>query len=74
MTVTTVGYGDITAKNSEEYLISNITLLISCIFFGYTMNRIGILLLNLNSRKSELKSNITLLNTYMNKNGVDKQL
>lgn len=72
MTVTTVGYGDITAKNTDEYLISNITLLISCIFFGYTMNRIGILLMNLNTRKAELRNNITLLNTYMSKNGVDK--
>lgn len=44
MTMTTVGYGDITPKNSTEYIFTNLTMLITCIVFGYTLNRIGWLL------------------------------
>ena len=47
MTMTTVGYGDITPKNNMEYLCANITMLVACIVFGYTMNRIGMLLSSL---------------------------
>lgn len=55
MTMTTVGYGDITPKNEFEYICANITMLAACIVFGYTMNRIGILLININMRKSDFK-------------------
>ena len=42
--MTTVGYGDITPKNELEYLIANLTMLFACIFFAFTMNRVGTLL------------------------------
>ena len=44
MTMTTVGYGDITPKNEVEYTFANITMLVVCIVFGYTINRIGMIL------------------------------
>lgn len=55
MTMTTVGYGDITPKNQQEYLCANFTMLVACIVFGYTMNRIGMLLTNINLRKADFK-------------------
>lgn len=55
MTMTTVGYGDITPKNVNEYVFANLTMLVSCIVFGYTLNRIGMLLSNIYLRKAEFK-------------------
>lgn len=47
MTVTTVGYGDITPKNVYEYLCADITMIVVCIVFGYTLNSIGNLISNI---------------------------
>ena len=60
MTMTTVGYGDITPKNYAEFLFANVTMLVVCILFGYTMNRIGMLLTNINLRNAELKFELLL--------------
>lgn len=55
MTMTTVGYGDITPKNEHEFMFANVTMLVACIVFGYTMNRIGMLLSTIHLRKAEFK-------------------
>ena len=43
MTMTTVGYGDITPKNNFEYLFANIAMFFSCGVFGFAINSIGII-------------------------------
>lgn len=55
MTMTTVGYGDITPKNKVEYIYADFIMLVSCIVFGYTMNRIGMLLTSISLRKADFK-------------------
>lgn len=72
--MTTVGYGDITPKNTNEYIFVNFTMLIACIVFGYTMNRIGMLLSNIHLRKADFNNNIAMLNIYMSTNKVDYEL
>ena len=44
MTMTTVGYGDITAQNQVEMIISSIVMFLSSYAFAYTMSSIGIIL------------------------------
>ena len=43
MTMTTVGYGDITAKNNYELICSNLTMFIACGVFGYSINSVGMI-------------------------------
>ena len=41
MTMTTVGYGDITPKNNYELLFTNIMMFVACGVFGFAINSIG---------------------------------
>ena len=43
MTMTTVGYGDITPKNDYELLFANIAMFVSCGVFGFAINSIGMI-------------------------------
>ena len=43
VTMTTVGYGDITPKNKNEVLMSIITMMIASMVFAYSINKIGII-------------------------------
>jgi len=44
MTMSTVGYGDITAQNKFEALYSIFVMLFSSIVFAYSINTIGIII------------------------------
>jgi hypothetical protein len=44
MTMTTVGYGDITPNNNYERLTANITMFLACGVFAFSINSIGIVL------------------------------
>lgn len=70
MTMTTVGYGDITAKNDLELLINNLTMFIGSIVFAYSVNSIGIFVTNMYKGTIEYSKTVSLINTYMRKNKI----
>ncbi|CAD8136310.1 unnamed protein product [Paramecium pentaurelia] len=74
MTMTTVGYGDITAKNNLELLINNLTMLIASIVFAYSVNSIGIFVSNMYKGAMEYSRSVTLINTFMSKNKIQFEL
>ncbi|CAD8090126.1 unnamed protein product [Paramecium sonneborni] len=74
MTITTVGYGDITPENQGEMLFVNLMMLFSSFLFAYSMNSIGIILRNLYEQNKNQKRSILQLNNYMNHNQVDLSL
>ncbi|CAD8081746.1 unnamed protein product [Paramecium primaurelia] len=74
MTITTVGYGDITPENQGEMLFVNLMMLLSSFLFAYSMNSIGIILRNLYEQNKNQKRSILQLNNYMNHNQVDLSL
>ncbi|CAK94986.1 unnamed protein product (macronuclear) [Paramecium tetraurelia] len=74
MTLTTVGYGDITPENQVEMLFVNLMMLLSSFLFAYSMNSIGIILRNLYEQNKNQKRAILQLNNYMNHNQVDLSL
>ncbi|CAD8174031.1 unnamed protein product [Paramecium octaurelia] len=74
MTMTTVGYGDITAKNNMELLMNNLTMLIASIVFAYSVNSIGIFVSNMYKGAMEYSRSVTLINTFMSKNKIQFEL
>ena len=44
MTLSTVGYGDISAKNSNEMIYSCIVMLFGSAIFAYSVNNFGMIL------------------------------
>ncbi|CAK68206.1 unnamed protein product (macronuclear) [Paramecium tetraurelia] len=74
MTMTTVGYGDITAKNDLELLINNLTMFIGSIVFAYSVNSIGIFVSNMYKGTMEYNRTVSLINTYMSKNKIQFEL
>ncbi|CAK86892.1 unnamed protein product (macronuclear) [Paramecium tetraurelia] len=74
MTITTVGYGDITPENQGEMLFVNLMMLLSSFLFAYSMNSIGIILRNLYEQNKNQKRSILQLDNYMNHNQVDLSL
>ncbi|CAD8066035.1 unnamed protein product [Paramecium sonneborni] len=74
MTMTTVGYGDITAKNNIELLMNNLTMLIASIVFAYSVNSIGIFVSNMYKGAMEYSRSVTLINTFMSKNKIQFEL
>lgn len=54
-TMVTVGYGDITPKNSYETIFCSFAILTGTLVFGYSFNRIGTLLTNQDERDQELR-------------------
>ncbi|CAD8051611.1 unnamed protein product [Paramecium primaurelia] len=72
MTMTTVGYGDFSAKNQVEMIASSIIMFFSSYAFAYTMSSIGIILKNVYDTKQTYKKNLIQMIQYMSKNQVDE--
>lgn len=52
MTMTTVGYGDIIPQNDDEIVVAFITMIFSCAVFAFSINSLGMILQNINSRNN----------------------
>ena len=65
MTMTTVGYGDITPKNNLERLTANITMFLACGVFAFSINSIGIVLQNLYKNKMEYRLLLTFPSSFI---------
>ncbi|CAK69385.1 unnamed protein product (macronuclear) [Paramecium tetraurelia] len=74
MTMTTIGYGDVTAQSQLELIFVDIIMFLSSGVFAYSMNQIGIILKNLQDSKLKYKRSILKMNTFMNKNQVEPKI
>ncbi|CAD8095084.1 unnamed protein product [Paramecium sonneborni] len=74
MTMTTVGYGDITAQSQLEIIYVDIIMFLSSGVFAYSMNSIGMILKSLQDSKIKYKRSLLQMNTYMSKNQVEPQI
>ncbi|CAD8163018.1 unnamed protein product [Paramecium octaurelia] len=74
MTMTTVGYGDITAQSQFEIIFVNVVMFLSSGIFAYSMNSIGMILKNIYDAKLKYKRSLLQMNTYMSKNCVEPQI
>ncbi|KAL4505241.1 hypothetical protein ABPG72_016308 [Tetrahymena utriculariae] len=74
VTMTTIGYGDITAKTTEERLVMIFFTLTSCGIFGYIINSIGNILADIKQKSDQYLTELAKLNQYFRKYQVSLQL
>jgi hypothetical protein len=56
ITITTVGYGDITPTTSTERIVAICMTLVTCGVFGYAINNIGSIFKEMEEKKVEFKT------------------
>ncbi|KAL4461549.1 hypothetical protein ABPG74_016173 [Tetrahymena malaccensis] len=73
-TMTTVGYGDISASNSIEALFITVSMLLFSCVFAYSINNIGFILQEIEKSSKVLNDNIIIIQRYLNRKHVNIQL
>ncbi|KAL4455710.1 hypothetical protein ABPG74_003120 [Tetrahymena malaccensis] len=66
-TMTTVGYGDISACNYVEALFVSIMMIFMSCVFAYSINNIGIILQAIERDTQELTDNVATIQRYLNR-------
>ncbi|KAL4440965.1 hypothetical protein ABPG74_009378 [Tetrahymena malaccensis] len=74
VTMVTVGYGDITPANLTEVFFAVVTILLACGVFAYSVNAIGFILDEINREQKQLNKNMQIINQYMNKKNISREL
>ncbi|EDK31609.1 voltage and ligand gated potassium channel protein (macronuclear) [Tetrahymena thermophila SB210] len=73
-TMTTVGYGDISATNDIEALFILISMILFSCVFAYSINNIGFILQEIEKSSKQLNENITTIQRYLNRKNVNMSL
>lgn len=63
--INTVGFGDFIPQTNFEKLFTTCFIFVACMIFGYSLNKIGVILNNINKAESELKRELSLINGFM---------
>lgn len=74
MTLTSVGYGDVTAQNKTEYVVSVIGMLVVGYIWAFIVGTIVSILSNLDPASTEFKHTLDELSTMMRRRGLSNQL
>ncbi|EAR82177.2 cation channel family protein (macronuclear) [Tetrahymena thermophila SB210] len=73
-TMTTVGYGDISATNSVEALYISITMILFSCVFAYSINNIGFILQEIEKSSKQLNDDLSTIQRYLIRKNVSIQL
>ncbi len=71
VTMTTIGYGDITPHTTAEKVFVICVVLVTSFTFGYSVNEIGAILKDFGSKQLAFRERMAHLNAYMEKRGID---
>ena len=66
----TVGYGDITPKNFYEVIIATAIVIVGCGINAYYINKIGLILQQLNVKNISYQEQYSVLSEYMRKKNI----
>ena len=72
--MTTVGYGDITPKNENEYIFAACTMIIGATVFGYVVGNVAQMMDSLNVGLKRKKDYLRKVKNYMRERKVSKML
>ena len=64
-TLSTVGYGDITAKTVPQMLFSGITMILGVAFFGYVLSNVASILARMNAAREDHLSKVDRVESFM---------
>ncbi|EAR96742.2 cation channel family protein (macronuclear) [Tetrahymena thermophila SB210] len=73
-TMTTVGYGDISAQNPVEALYITIAMILFSCVFAYSINNIGFILQEIERSSKQLNDDLTTIQRYLKRKDVNIQL
>ncbi|KAL4510097.1 hypothetical protein ABPG72_010290 [Tetrahymena utriculariae] len=74
VTMTTLGYGDITPKTEIEQVFATSVGLLSTVIFAFSVSLIGEILKDISKRSSEFRSQMGKIETYLNKRKLNQKL
>lgn len=61
----TIGYGDNVPRTWNEKIISIFFIMSACLWFSYSINKIGIIIKDINLNSTERSKKIRVINRYM---------
>ena len=67
VTTMTVGYGDISGQNVYEIAFGIIAILLGCALYAYYINKIGMILQQMNQKDIRYQEQYAILSEYMRK-------
>jgi protein-S-isoprenylcysteine O-methyltransferase Ste14 len=73
-TLTTVGFGDITAETTAERIFSIVWMILGVGMFSFAIGNVGSILSNIDKRESELREKINQFNEFTNKVKLPNQI
>lgn len=72
--MTTIGFGDIVPTNAVETVVCIFSMIIACGIFGYSINSIGSIFLELKKEDEAEKENLFVINRYMDEKNISRDL
>lgn len=74
VTMLTVGYGDLSPRNSIEKLFAIIFIYIACGIFAYSINKIGVIVAEIAKRENKFQKDLNIINEFMKQKEINFDL